>query len=73
MMARGFRDETYSWMLDEVGSRFPCVGDMVARCADSVGCSVATATKWIRLYSGKNGAYRILTDPEGNSVIRPRD
>jgi hypothetical protein len=72
-MTRGFGDETYSWMLDEVGSKFSSVEDMAARCADSVGCSTATATRWILRYSGKSGAYRILTDPEGKSVIRQRD
>jgi len=72
-MARGFGDETYSWMLDEVGTRFPSPEAMAAECAESVGCSRVTASRWIRQYSGENGAYRILTDSEGNRVIRQRD
>ncbi len=66
-------DETYSWMLDEVGTKFPSLEEMAARCANSVGCSRMTATAWIRRYSEESGAYRILTDPEGNYVIRQRD
>jgi hypothetical protein len=72
-MTRGFRDEIYSWMLDEVGSKFSSLEEMAAQCADSVGCSSVTTTKWIRQFSEKNGAYRILIDSEGNYVIRPRD
>ena len=63
-MAGGFGDETYSWMLDEVGARFSGLGDMAAHCADGVGCSVETATIWIRRYSEKGAAYRIVTDPK---------
>ena len=72
-MGKGFGEAIRLWMEDNVGSKFYGREDMAVKCGNSVGCSSVTSDRWIVQLATRNGPFRVLTNDEGNWVIKRRE
>lgn len=69
-MTKGFGEAVRLWMEENVGTKFKGRDDMAIRCGNAIGCSSVTSDRWIVQLATRNGPFRIVSDEEGDWMIK---